>query len=288
MVTAIRNGTKPADGIGYEVVIVTPVLARAWLSMNGKNRQVSEATVRDYAGMIERGEWLLTGEPILLDREGHLINGQHRLMAVILAGQSIEVLVVRNVDPAAMLTIDTGKRRTFADYLSLDGHKDVNNLASAATWVWRYHNNCMYDRGEHPSRAQLKEVLDNNPGISESLRRVSVIAARALGASTSLLAGVHFLLATQSGRAAADQFIDDLVNGSELSANNPIFILREKLIAERALRRRAKRGDIAAVIIRAFNAWYYNKPLKRINFPRTEQKGMGQRLRQGAFPTIGN
>src|SRR5690348_15979222 len=67
-------------------LLVTPAVAEVLLSMNIGNRPLIKGWVDDLTERIRRGAWKLTGEPIIVAREGILNDGQHRLHAVVESG----------------------------------------------------------------------------------------------------------------------------------------------------------------------------------------------------------
>jgi hypothetical protein len=69
---------------------------------------------------------------LAFDTDGNLIDGQHRLLAVIESGQSQFMLVVRNVPKSVQEVIDAGAARSGADALKLSGRVDSNHPAVAA------------------------------------------------------------------------------------------------------------------------------------------------------------
>lgn len=88
----------PKHRIFCGVVEVSPEVAQKLLSNNPENRPIEEDRVREYADKMRRGEWkekMHGGSPLIVMKEGELINGQHRLMAVVKYGKSVcmQVLV---------------------------------------------------------------------------------------------------------------------------------------------------------------------------------------------------
>lgn len=115
------------------IEIVTASRAVEWLELNiENNRFVRERVVAAYAAAITNGDWMLTGEAIKFDRDGKLIDGQHRLRAVIVAQQAIPILIVRGLDPAVVSFIDTNIRRTAGDALRFAGIVTNNQFEIAA------------------------------------------------------------------------------------------------------------------------------------------------------------
>lgn len=110
------------------------------LAANTSNRPLSKAVVRGYAEAIRRGEWMVTHQGIAFDTGGVLVDGQHRLAAIVEAGQPVDVLVVSGVDAATFDVLDVGKRRNAADVLAIEGEKSTSMLAAMVRTVWLYEN----------------------------------------------------------------------------------------------------------------------------------------------------
>lgn len=110
-----------------QIVTVTPEIARQWLEMNmSNNRPVMKSTVHSYARMMRNGNWNLTHQGIAFDERGELIDGQHRLYAVIEANIPVMMNVTYNVhrEPGETFTIDMGRKRTYANIVAMSGISD--------------------------------------------------------------------------------------------------------------------------------------------------------------------
>lgn len=104
-----------------KVVLITPEIAARWLSNNSGNRRITPSRVSALASEMSSGRWILTGQAVQLDSTGRLIDGQHRLSAVVQSGVSVQMLVANGVDRSAQVVIDTGKTRSFSDVLTMNG-----------------------------------------------------------------------------------------------------------------------------------------------------------------------
>jgi len=101
---------------------VTPAMALNWLDYaNSNNRRISDAHVQRLARDMKQGEWVLTHEGIAFDPSGVLLDGQHRLWAIVVADKSVEMHVWRGVTREALMAIDCGKPRNLGDILRLSG-----------------------------------------------------------------------------------------------------------------------------------------------------------------------
>lgn len=112
---------------------VSPDRARRWLdTRNTRNRMVVKSNVRKIVESIEAGHWR-DDHPnaLLFDREGVLLDGQHRLMAVCESGIPVTMKVVTGCDPTLRQFIDTGRHRQLHDRVTVDEDKFVNRNAVA-------------------------------------------------------------------------------------------------------------------------------------------------------------
>lgn len=106
--------------VQHAVETITPAIARAYLASNQSNRKVTVTNVKDLAAAIRRGEWRLTHQGIAFSCTGRLLDGQHRLLAVVEAGQPITTVVSRGLPEETFMALDIGKKRSYADVLGMD------------------------------------------------------------------------------------------------------------------------------------------------------------------------
>ncbi len=98
---------------------VTPALAAALLLRNRKNRSVSAREIQKLAGDMAAGAWPVNNQGLGIGEDGLLYDGQHRLMAVLHAGVTVNMLVVGGLDEAARATIDRGRTRSVGNVLQM-------------------------------------------------------------------------------------------------------------------------------------------------------------------------
>jgi hypothetical protein len=103
-----------SNEIEQRVLTVTPAHAEKWLEMNTGNRRIRPSHVRHLAKQMELGRWMLSPEPIVFSPQ-RLLDGQHRLSAVLMSGCTIEasVALVQNEDVFRVL--DQGVNRNLTD-----------------------------------------------------------------------------------------------------------------------------------------------------------------------------
>lgn len=87
-------------GLDITVDVITPEQAQEYLNNNAKHRPIKEKKVAEYMMEMEDGTWALNGKTICFDWNGRLLNGQHRLSAVVRSRVPLTTVVVRGLDPA--------------------------------------------------------------------------------------------------------------------------------------------------------------------------------------------
>jgi len=118
-------GTVPFNNV--YLVEVTPELAEQWLVYNRINRPARPDVVRQYVQLLESGLWKRTHQGIAFTREGVLLDGQHRLFAIIQTGKTVTMLVFINEPAENYEFIDCGRNRSNLDMLRLGQRNNVLN-----------------------------------------------------------------------------------------------------------------------------------------------------------------
>lgn len=244
------------------IIEITPKMAMCYLETNNHNRRLSERSVRELMTAIKNDEWQINGEAIKIDREGNLLDGQHRLHAIVKSGRAVKSYVISNLDSETFKTIDTGKRRNNADALSLLGYRDPAMLAAASRMVMNIERNQLRSH-ERISNIQLEQFLERQQGIVTSvalMREIKIdhVLAGATGAA------LHHIFA-RFDRDEADIFFADLAKGSMLSDKDPVFLLREKLMFYKSrLGASLTRREAAALVIKAWNYRRTGRVVKKL------------------------
>lgn len=101
------------------VVSVTPAIAERLMQRNSSNRKLREHKVREYADMMTRGVFVLTHQGICFDSSGTLLDGQHRLAAIIKSNITVPMSVTIGANPDTFSVLDSGLSRTITDRTKL-------------------------------------------------------------------------------------------------------------------------------------------------------------------------
>lgn len=104
-----------------KVMTVTPHQAAKWLEKNiVGNRKINDKRVSFYADQIKRGIWKVTHQGVAFDSEGNLIDGQHRLSAIVQAETPVQIAVISNAESSSFDAIDGGMPRSLKDRTGID------------------------------------------------------------------------------------------------------------------------------------------------------------------------
>lgn len=254
-------------GLEARVVLVTPKLAEEWMQLNDGNREPRSSRWATYGRDMGAGNWSLTGEPLIFDSTGTLRNGQHRLIGCITSGGSFWTVVIWGVDPVAFRDMDRGATRSIADVLGIDGEANATAMAAAAQLVFRdEHGLALRGSGGGASgsvtAAEAIDVIERHPELRESVHVKN--GARKAGLVPRLAVFAHYKLA-RLDKQKADDFFEQLYDGANLEAGNPILTLRNQLTGERT----DIKNDLAkqyAWIVTAWNHWRAGHKSKQIRW----------------------
>ena len=158
--------------ITAKVETITPEIAKTMLGENVNNRRISRDNVNLFAREIRNGEWRFNGEAIKFGKDGRLLDGQHRLLAVIAADKPLTTLVIRGLEDETQQTMDSGKTRTLGDVLTLRGEKNSTQLASLARAVYLADQLGMEAAAQNdlkPTRGEIISFIDQTPQLADVL-----------------------------------------------------------------------------------------------------------------------
>jgi hypothetical protein len=253
--------------MSIERVTITPEKAKEILRLNTGNRPLALSHVKRLATAMRNGEWAFCGDAIRISTENVLLDGQHRLHAIVDSGVTIDMVLITNLPPETFHVIDTNvRKRSTADVLAISGEQNCNVLAAALAVVYAYELGDELTMHRRPSSVELEAVLARHPNIRDCTRRSYTfykLTGQAIDCS------LHYLLGLVDA-AKADQFMQRLSTGVGLEQGNPILQLREILFHNLTARDKFSKRTIAALVIKAFNLWYEDKSVTRLRFGSDE------------------
>jgi hypothetical protein len=195
--------------MNYVTENITPAKAQQYLQTSEGNRPVSKPTVHSYADTMKKGGWLLNGMCLIFDSNGHLIDGHHRLLAVIEAGIPVRFDVCRGASSNAFTTYDCGRHRTIGQLLAMQGTKHYNLVGSIVAandmLVNRGRLTANNSRGGHAGRgkqtnAEKYELYRNDPDGFDAVAVLVVrLSSRCRIIQGSWAGGIYYYLTHTGG-----------------------------------------------------------------------------------------
>lgn len=249
----------------------TPQECEEILNRGGHNRPLDNKRVERYAQAMKQKLWVVNGETIIFNGKA-LVDGQHRLWACIEAQTPFTSWVIEGVDANAFETIDTGKVRNTADAVAIESEtvKDMSTSArSAMSSAIRLILACGSDRLLNVGRLKMLtnhdavQFLKANGDIIDDSKELMSWGRWPLPASHAIML---YWIVKNTVPQAKDLFFRRLQNGSELNAENPILLLRNKGMSNpKASDFRTSRDQIGN-LIKVWNAWLTNDKIKTLRF----------------------
>ena len=263
--TPRQRKAPTAPNLSIEHIDVTPALAHEWLGTNLHNRNLRSRSVFAYSEDMKRGDWIANGDTIKFSADDELLDGQHRLAALVEADVTLPMIVVHGLADAARDTLDTGIPRRFGDVLALRGEVNVALLASVTRRAdaWINVPSRVTSGRYHASNIALLSTLHKHPELRDVVRHTANIYP-----NTRMLPSINALcywLFDQLSPKDCDVFFERLAYGEGLYKGDAILELR-KFIDETFRLPHARRSGtyLCAVTIKAWNAWRDNQSIKTL------------------------
>lgn len=254
-------------GLTGAIEQISPELAATYLEKNMQNRHLRQHHVRRLAAAMRRGEWALSGEAIKLTRDGVLIDGQHRLQAVIESGVTVPFLGLRNLGENVRFVIDTGQSRGVGDELGVLGFENGKVLGNAATWKWRYETfgvSGMWRTGGEftVTTPAAIDTIERFPGLRAALCVVSMLKPKTL-ISHGLAVWLYSEMAAVNA-SDAEAFWYAVGRGEALVEGDPPLTLRNLYLAGREATRNLTPYYRTFMAIKAWAAYRSGARLKHL------------------------
>ena len=218
--------------------IVTPSMASDYLKKNiGTNRPLNRAHVAKLATEIREGRWQLLPHGIVFDTSGRLIDGQHRLHAIVDANKAVPLVIITDAKPETLEAIDTGSKRGIHDLATITGRVAGPNAAryaararvvqvilsgSAAAFDARVFTLATFDAVMEAYRESVEwsireynSAVGNSGNITRRLRSALVMGS--------------MIVAHHKAPDAVEKFVKKVDTGIGLAGDDPAYALRKYL-----------------------------------------------------------
>lgn len=245
-----RMFTTPEGAtVGY--VTIDKAMATTLLQANTRNRTVSDRQVEQYGRALKTG-WPFTGDAIRLGPDGLVLDGQHRLLAIERTGNPMNCLIVSNLDEKVRRFIDSGRKRTAADEMTMEGIANGTVLSSISrlllSWDhWRTHKSSLT-----PGNGEVTDYTLDNIGLVTEGAKAAAEVRKYLNRVSGSAVGAAYARACQvtNNPFEVANFFTRLATGEDMKLGDPLSCLRNTLIGAKSANQVVNLWQI----VRAWNA----------------------------------
>jgi hypothetical protein len=252
----------------FKKELITPSRAKELLEANINNRRVKIPVVNRYANDILAGRWKEdTGELIKISNSGVILDGQHRLYAIVKANTAIFLHLVYGVNDSVSDVLDTGSVRNASDVFKLNGIVNDGNVPG----IIQFYNKIKKERfvthkDTNLSNAEILSKYYENEALWQEVFRASQRWYNAFAKilSRSIIAGFYCRF-REIDSELAEKFMDELCTGINTS-NDTIRLLKDKLIKDKMSNKKLSTTLKMIFIIKTWNCFIQGTELKRLSF----------------------
>ena len=210
-----------------QIVAVTPMLAAEFLTRNATNRRIRPGHVNALSAVMTAGQFQSTHQGIALNVEGELVDGQHRLLAIVKSGVTVRMPVAYgiNAEHYGHLMVDVGMNRSTADVYAVDRF-----VAQPCTFIAYMHQSTRHKAVLGPYLAAFGPIITAISKGGRHMRRgvtsapmVAAAAIRVAMGEDALMVNANFsgMVRLDYGNLppVANAFLRQLANGLVDRAN---------------------------------------------------------------------
>lgn len=253
------------EGVTHEIQVVTPELAKQYLALNTENRPLRAPYAMSLAKAMTDGDWTFTPDPICFRaNDGVLMNGQHRLHAIVSSERPQAMLVLWGLSEEAWARMDRGAKRTSGDEFARRGFLNGNHTAAATRLLWRYKNE-EWGKDLSLSDDRLIEFYEKHSELMDThglARRISLDVPLSPAVGT-----VALYLSRQADLAPGGvhlaEWEDEVVEGlGLLEAGSPSLQFRRQLQRRKSNNIKTSQRDALGLYAKAFRSWARGEQVK--------------------------
>ncbi len=257
-----------------------------------KIRAIRKIKVDQYARDMLAGNWYMNGETIIVNELGHMVEGGHRMRAVVQAATEgsapyhpqpdikVEMALLLGTKASVEVedTIDTGMPRKYGDVLAIRGFTNTTLIASVTRRLLTWERGVYYVTGGHIGRGSSVSFSEMDTFLEKNQEEVE--AAVSFGTTyykeahlTPTNLGLSQVILTRSDANKAAEFFTGLITGADLAEDNPIRHLRERLNKldwhqGREMNSRGAQAIRMALLIQAWNHFKLGTSPKKLQLPK--------------------
>ncbi len=258
-----------------EVQTLNPEVAKSWLERNTKNRPINLKHVAHLAKVMKRGEWKCNGEAIKISEDNVLLDGQHRLLAILDSGATIQSLVVYGLSQDVFPTMDRPLVRSAAQVLAMNNCANSSMVSSALNLVGGYDEKTLNKTGGYSDSSpnRILKLYHQHPEVHQTVSAWDHKVRKIMSSRSAWHAAVY--ICSRVNKDDADRFFNSVViglkttHGEPMTLNSPEYVLRRTLESQRGNRNQIN-AAIMAIILKAWNAMRIGRPITTLSFRQDE------------------
>ena len=269
----MENFNEIIRKVTVKAMVITPEIAREFLTKNIVNRRIDRGIVGNYERNMNAGLFTLSNDAICFGTNGLLLNGQHRLTACCKSGKPFIALVAKGFPMESYVVMDNGKNRSAGDVLYVQG---TQNSALVAAIIRRNIilnrqnisvgtlsgsnqkiSNSEIEEAYNSSKEFWTEITDHARKASTSGRYHNLLVGSEIGAMSAYL-----IRTLKHPKERVFRFFDE-ISGKEQITNGVITLLQDKLRESKSfIAKRLPPSVIQKLVIKAWNAYIKGKTYK--------------------------
>jgi hypothetical protein len=249
--------------------LITPEIAKKLLEKNDHNRRLKIPVYLRYAEDIKNGRWKdNTAELIKISESGLLLDGQHRLKAVLVANQSVFFWVAYGLKDSVFDVLDTGAVRSSSDTFKVAQIKNANQIPSIINsfFILKKSYQKSVQKNEKLTNSQILEEYYKDADFWQYIFRMSSSwyesFSKIIPVSTI---GAMFATFYHINKEDAIDFMNQLCKGSNIK-NPTIELLRKRLIQDRLSNAKISPTLKNVLIVKVWNFYRKNESVKVLKF----------------------
>lgn len=256
-------------------VRVTPAKAAYWLEhYNNKNRGMRPRYTQGLARDMTNGSWEVNDiEPISFGKDGNLIEGQHRLAAVVAARCPIRFMCLVNRNPVLRQVIDQGRSRSAADVLRMRGVPHASRVAAIVRYILilSYGNPWAWSR-HSITNAEIATFVQEHPEVFDCLNMVPNSLEVTLYRTSRVPVACCYYF-RQVDEEATIRFFTGLAAGIGVSTYDPLVALRRYLLRLQQMKYGTNELQARRTLVtyKTFNLFLQGKDVKQLKVSDRER-----------------
>jgi len=289
---------RPHKKITISFEEVTPHIAKIWLEVNEeRQRKMNLNQVYQYATQMKKGLWIPdTGESVKFSDSQQLIDGQHRLRAVIETKEPRILMIMRGIADENIVKMDQGKKRNLADIFRIQGVEVpkgftesmlasvVNGLFTCKAFIVKAQADSQSLRvdsrkGSISSPSELYEFLTANPIMLEKFSELSEFKIPTIAKNVPIGPTiVGWFLVNIIDKNIANQILktfEECVPQTEQGRNCPAFIFFKYIQRARSQKMQLSKHEFPGFWLWTVDNMILNTQPKRFMVNQSQMPGQG-------------